>query len=120
MARRDGGSGVVWSTEHGRMCPRCDRPVAACTCPSEGSSVPDDGVVRVARRTKGKKGKGATVVTGVPLGRAELAALGKELKRRCGSGGTVKDGEIEIQGEHRDTIVAELEKRGWTVKRAGG
>ena len=78
------------------------------------------GVVRVGRETKGRKGKGVTLVTGVPLAAAELAKLGKELKKKCGTGGTVKDGVIEIQGDHRDRLVAELEKRGWTVKRAGG
>ena len=69
---------------------------------------------------KGRKGKGVTIVTGIPLTGKELTALAKKLKQRCGSGGTVRDGVIEIQGEHRDTIVAELEKTGWTVKRSGG
>lgn len=76
--------------------------------------------MRVGRETKGRKGKGVTVVTGVPLAGTELKAFAKELKTRCGSGGTVKDGVIEIQGEHRDSIVAEIEKRGWQVKRVGG
>jgi len=81
---------------------------------------PADGIVRVGRQTKGRKGKGVTVITGVPLNATELAALGKELKRKCGSGGTVKDGVIEIQGDHRDRLVAELGGRGWQVKRSGG
>jgi translation initiation factor 1 len=79
-----------------------------------------DGVIRVGRETKGRKGKGVTVVSGLPLGEAELGALAKRLKKRCGSGGTVKDGVIEVQGEHRDTILAELEKQGYRVKRVGG
>lgn len=79
-----------------------------------------DGIVRVGRETKGRGGKGVTVVTGVPLAPAELAALCTRLKKRCGSGGAVKDGVIEIQGEHRDTLVAELTALGWTVKRSGG
>jgi translation initiation factor 1 len=61
-----------------------------------------------------------TVITGVPLRGAELAALAKELKKKCGSGGTVRDGMIEVQGEHRDQMVILLQARGWTVKRAGG
>ena len=82
--------------------------------------MPTDGTVRVGRETKGRKGKGVTVVTGVPLEGVELAALAKQLKNRCGAGGTVKDGVIEIQGDHRDRIVTELQQRGWTVKRSGG
>ena len=77
-------------------------------------------MVRVGRQTKGRRGKGVTVVTGVPLSGADLTRLAKALKQRCGTGGTVKDGVIEIQGDHRDTLVAELTKQGFTVKRAGG
>ncbi len=76
--------------------------------------------MRVGRQTKGRKGKGVTVVTGVPLGQAELEKLARDLKKRCGSGGTVRDGVIEIQGEHRDTLVEELGRRGYTAKRSGG
>ena len=74
----------------------------------------------MSRQTKGRKGKGVTVVSGLSLSDAELAELGADLKRRCGSGGTVKAGVIEIQGDHRDAIVAELAARGWAAKRAGG
>lgn len=76
--------------------------------------------MRVGRETKGRKGKGVTLATGIPLPEAELAALAKELKRICGSGGTVKDGVIEIQGDHRDRLTEELERRGYTVRRTGG
>lgn len=79
-----------------------------------------DGVVRVSRETKGRKGKGVTVVTGLPLAGDELKDLAKELKTKCGSGGTIKNGAIEIQGDHRDGVVAALTGRGWTVKKAGG
>ena len=74
----------------------------------------------MSRQTKGRKGRGVTVVTGLPLSEAELAELGADLKRRCGSGGTVKAGSIEIQGDHRDLIVAELTARGWQTRRIGG
>lgn len=77
-------------------------------------------VVRVGRETKGRRGKGVTVVTGVPLSGAALEELGSRLKRMCGSGGTVKDGVIEIQGDHRDVLVDELAKLGWSVRRSGG
>ena len=76
--------------------------------------------MRVGRETQGRKGKGVTVVSGVPLRGEALAGLASELKRLCGSGGTVRDGVIEIQGDHRDRLVAELAGRGWTVKRSGG
>ena len=79
-----------------------------------------DGTVRVSRETKGRKGKGVTLISGVPLGVEALAALAKDLKQRCGTGGTVKDGVIEIQGDHRDRLVEELQSRGHRVKRAGG
>jgi len=76
--------------------------------------------VRVSLDTKGRKGKGVTVVKGVPLDAAALTQLGKQLKASCGSGGTVKDGVIEVQGDHRDAVIAALQKQGYTVKRAGG
>ena len=112
---------IVYSTRHGKMCPQCGAPAAACACSSRKESVvPTDGIVRLLRETKGRKGKGVTLITGVPLSGVALVELAKELKQRCGSGGTVKDGVIEIQGDHRDALVGELEKRGWKVKRAGG
>src|SRR5690606_40861445 len=102
----------------------CGRPLASCACrAARPASAPAGGgaaVVRVGRETKGRRGKGVTVVTGVPLAGAALDELGSRLKRLCGSGGTVRDGVIEIQGDHRDLLVAELAKSGWTVKRSGG
>ena len=113
-------SGFVYSTEHGRTCPECGRPAGHCEC-GEQSVVPkSDGIVRIGRETKGRKGKGVTTVRGVSLDRERLASLAKEMKRRCGAGGTVKDGVIEIQGDHRDTLEKELRSRGFTVKRSGG
>lgn len=103
------------------MCPGCQQPIAACACTrSQSLPVSRDGIVRVGRETSGRKGGGVTVITGVPLDEAGLIRLCSELKRKCGSGGTVKGGVIEIQGEHRDTLVKELAKEGWTVKRVGG
>jgi len=113
-------SGLVYSTEHGKMCPGCSKPITQCVCRQGASAPPTDGVVRVQKETKGRKGKGVTVITGVPLGSLELAQLGAQLKKRCGTGGTVKDGVIEIQGDHCDLMIAELKKLGWTVKRVGG
>lgn len=118
MKRRAGG--LVYSTELGRTCPDCRRPVAECRCAANQRLPVGDGVVRVARATKGRKGAGVTVVTGLPLAGAELAAVGKRLKQQCGSGGTVKDGRIEIQGDHRDRIVEALCRLGHQAKRVGG
>ena len=121
-AKKPASSGLVYSSEHGRMCPRCGKPIASCACGEKrpAAAAKPDAVVRVGRETKGRKGKGVTVVTGVPLKGAALDELGSRLKRLCGSGGTVKEGVIEIQGDHRDALVAELAKQGWTVKRSGG
>lgn len=113
--------GLVYSSEHGRMCPRCGKPVVRCACRKQGEpAAKAAGIVRVGRETKGRKGKGVTIVTGVPLAGDALDALASQLKRLCGSGGTVREGTIEIQGDHRDLLVVELAKHGWTVKRSGG
>jgi len=80
----------------------------------------NDGVVRVGRETKGRKGAGVTVITGIPTHPEGLKQIAKELKQKCGTGGTVKNGTIEIQGDQRDQLVAELKNRGYTVKRSGG
>ncbi len=111
---------TVYSTEHGRVCPDCSMPVADCMCKKQKSACIGDGTVRVGRETKGRKGKGVTVISGVPLDQSGLIELGKDLKKRCGSGGAVKEGTIEIQGDHRDLLIEELQKRGWQVKRWGG
>ncbi len=111
--------GLVYSSEQGTMCPGCEKPKPKCIC-KDTKAPSGDGVVRVGRETKGRKGKAVTVVTGILLADKELTKLGKELKKRCGSGGTIKDGVIEIQGDHRDVLVAELTKRGYQVKRSGG
>jgi translation initiation factor 1 len=113
---------IVYSTGAGRICPGCRRPVAQCVCKSAAAKAlrADAGTVRVSRQTHSRAGKAVTVITGLALAPAQLATLASELKRHCGSGGTVKDGAIEIQGEHRDAVVAELIKRGFAAKRAGG
>lgn len=113
---------IVYSTGAGRMCPGCRRPVAQCACKTAAGKAlrADAGKVRVSRQTQSRAGKAVTLITGLPLGDTELEALARELKRQCGSGGTVKDGVIEIQGEHRDALVAELVRRGFAAKRSGG
>lgn len=110
----------VYSSEHGRLCPDCGRGLGACVCKKGGAAPAGDGIVRVRRESKGRGGKIVTVVTGLPLDADGLKALCGELKRRCGTGGTVKGTEVEIQGDHADPLVAELQRRGYTVKRSGG
>ena len=113
------GGGLVYSTDGGTMCPQCRKPVAQCVCkriaPASG-----DGTVRVSRETAGRGGKAVTVVRGLALDDAALANLAKQLKALCGSGGTVKDGVIEVQGDHCERVIETLKKQGRVVKRAGG
>ncbi len=105
-------SRLVYSTETGRIKPQDDNPT------SDNAS--GDGIVRLKRETKGRKGKGVTLVTGVPLAEAELKKLAKTLKQKCGVGGALKDGVIEIQTDDRDKLKQLLEAQGFTVKVAGG
>ena len=112
--------GLVYSTESGRMCPGCRLPVAQCICQQNKPLPTGDGIVRVSRETKGRGGKAVTLVKGVLVDEAALVQLGKQLKAACGSGGTVKDGVIEVQGDHVERVVAALQKLGYKVKRAGG
>ncbi len=113
---------LVYSTVNGRICASCGKPAKECICREKvrKAIVPSDGIVRISRETKGRNGKGVTVITGIPLPFDECIELAKELKKRCGCGGTAKNGLIEIQGEHRDLLVEELTRRGFKVKRAGG
>ena len=102
------------------MCPGCRRPLASCACKATPRPASGDGIVRVSRETKGRGGKAVTLVRGLSLDDAALAALGKRLRSACGAGGTLKDGVIEVQGDHVDRLVLLLQGEGWVVKRAGG
>lgn len=113
-------SRLVYSTDSGRICPDCRQPQAACICKQRVAPPAGDGVVRVLRETKGRGGKAVTVVRGLPLAPDALAALGKRLRTACGSGGTAKDGVLEIQGDHVERVMALLAADGHKVKRAGG
>jgi len=112
--------GLVYSTDKGRTCPGCGDPVKQCNCNPGKSRPAEDGVVRVSRQTKGRKGSGVCLVTGVPLSEVDLKKLGKQLKIKCGTGGTVKNGIIEIQGDHREKLLDVLVKLGYKAKLAGG
>jgi translation initiation factor 1 len=107
-------SELVYSTDGGdRRGPKRQRG-----SPPRDARPPSDGVVRVSREQSGRRGKTVTVVHG--LAATELKAVGRDLKRLCGSGGSVKNGALEIQGDHRDTVVAHLQSEGRHVKLAGG
>ena len=117
-------SRLVYSTEDSSRCPGCHKPLRKCLC----RLVQDKGkprqvidpAIRISRESKGRKGKGVTILSGFELGETELKTLAKKLKALCGSGGTVKNGVIEIQGDHRDALKQELEKQFTNVKLAGG
>ena len=116
----NGNKDVVYSTEFGKICPKCGNPVNQCACSKGKQGLPYDGIVRISRETKGRKGSGVNVISGISLDALDLKNLAKQLKRKCGTGGTVKSGTIEIQGNHRDLLKQELIKLGYTVKLSGG
>ena len=117
-------SRLVYSTESGKACPSCQKPVSKCTCKKKKSrsqtNIKYDGVIRIQREVKGRKGKTVTTISAFQLADDELRNLAAQLKRSCGAGGSVKDGIIMIQGDHRDILLSELKNRGYTVKLAGG
>jgi translation initiation factor 1 len=102
------------------MCPQCRQPQAQCQCGKAPARPAGDGVVRVGRETKGRGGKAVTLVRGLPLDDAALATLGKQLRTACGTGGTVKDGVVEVQGDHVERVLAWLAAQGYKPKRTGG
>ena len=120
MMKAKKSDGLVYSTERGRMCPRCRQPIGQCSCAKRPSAPVSDGVVRVSRETKGRNGKAVTVIRGLALDSVALVVLGGKLKTACGAGGTVKNGLIEVQGDHCDRVIEYLAGQGCTVKRAGG
>jgi len=121
MAKRESSEDrIVYSTGVGRRCPECGQPKANCRCRPGRSAGPGDGNVRIRRETKGRGGKTVTTISGLPLEADALKLLGAELRRLCGTGGSVKNGMIEIQGEHRDRLLEALRARGFAAKRAGG
>jgi translation initiation factor 1 len=117
-------SRLVYSTETGQICTACQKPVLKCSCKKKKSGPPanvkTDGVIRIQREVRGRKGKTVTTVSGFQITPDELKQLAARLKRRCGTGGSVKDGMIIIQGDHRDGLLSELKKQGYLAKLSGG
>lgn len=119
MSKKNKSGGLVFSTEFGRACPDCGQPLDECQCAQE--EIPEsDGFVRISLDRKGRKGKGMTILTGIPLPDKELKVLAKQLKQKCGVGGAVKNHTIEIQGDQRDSLESELKSKGYKTKRVGG
>lgn len=117
--RKNPDSRLVYSTDGGRLCPQCQRPVDGCVCGDSRPAVTGDGIVRLHRETKGRGGKAVTLVKGLPLAGDALKTLASQLKKKCGVGGAAKDDHIEIQGDRRDQLKTELEKMGYRVKISG-
>ncbi len=112
---------LVYSSEQGRICPGCEKPVKGCTCKKGATERPTgDGIARIRREVKGRRGKTVTTISGLSLNDTEVRDLAGKLKKRCGCGGSVADGVILIQGDSRDAIRKYLEEQGFTVKLAGG
>lgn len=108
---------IVYSTGQGRICPECNKPISECPGKHVKSTAPrGNGVVRICLDTKGRKGKNVTLVSGILSSDDGLEKIARQLKQKCGAGGTVKERVVEIQGDHRNLIAAELEKQGFKVK----
>ncbi|WP_418320906.1 translation initiation factor Sui1 [Piscinibacter sakaiensis] len=119
--RKNQAGGLVYSTDSGRTCPTCRQAIADCRCGARTAAPAGDGIVRIELQTKGRGGKAVTVIRGlVATPPATIDAIAKQLRSACGSGGTVKDGVVEIQGDHRDRVIALLSAQGMKVKRSGG
>ena len=117
-------SKLVYSTETGRMCPKCGRPQSKCACQKKKTKDDlrneSDGIIRIRRESKGRKGKTVTIISGFREKDNVIKAIVSDLKNRCGTGGSFKDGIIIIQGDHRETVKTELIRQGFAVKMAGG
>ena len=109
---------LVYSTDSGRLCPDCQKAIELCAC--EKNVLPGDGNIKIKRETKGRGGKTVTTVSGIPLASNELKTFAKKMKQACGTGGSVKSGIIEIQGDQRGKILQFLKDQGYEAKLAGG
>lgn len=107
---------IVYSTDLGRICPDCSRPVADCACKNEKPPTAGDGIVRLQRQSKGRSGKPVTLIKGLGLDRTAMKSLCKTLKVTCGVGGSCIDDDILIQGDMRERLVLELKKLGFNVR----
>ena len=114
--KKDKHDSIVYSTEHSKKPLNCKNLIKK----RQRHIVKNDGIVRIGKETKGRKGKGVTIITGIPLSHSQLLKLAQQLKQKCGAGGTVKNAMIEIQGDHRNVLLEELKEKGYKVKICGG
>jgi translation initiation factor 1 len=112
--------GMVYSTEQGSLCPDCEQPKKNCVCNTSTRETSPQKTVVISRETKGRRGKGVTLISGISQNDMALKLLARELKAHCACGGTVKNGIIEIQGDRRDTVYGFLSQKGFTCKKSGG
>ena len=123
MAKKSFGleslGGLVYSSETGRSCPRCGHAASNCQCQNISGEYQGDGTAKIRRETKGRKGKGMTVVWDIPVHESELKDLARKLKQKCGTGGSLKEKRIEIQGDVIDKVMTELKSMGFKVKKVG-
>ena len=117
-------SRLVYSTESGQICPECQKPVSECICKKKRPQTPlktkQDGIIRIRREVKGRKGKTVSVIYGFQFDQVDLKILVKQLKQQCGTGGSVKNDMIIIQGDHREKLMKLLKAQGHKVKLSGG
>jgi translation initiation factor 1 len=111
---------LVYSTDMGRHCPECGAAINLCVCGKPELTLNTDGVVRLQRQVKGRAGKPVIAISGLPLKAEDLKTLAKQLKNKCGVGGSIEAGVILIQGDKRTEIKTELEALGYSVKLSGG
>lgn len=111
---------IVYSTDQGQLCPGCRHPISQCVCKDTSGKPIVDGIVRLERQSKGRNGKPVVIIRGLPLSGPDLKKLAKELKAKCGVGGSIEDGLILIQGDKREVLKPLLENKGYKVKISGG
>ncbi|MFT7619186.1 MAG: translation initiation factor 1 [Planctomycetota bacterium] len=116
MQSGDSNSRPVFSSDDGELCPKCAKVMNQCRCATAEIAIPNGKDIRIAFDAKGRRGKAVTLISGLPMAEKQLKLFAKQLKKKCGSGGSVKDGVIEIQGDQRDKLAAELNKQGFTIK----
>ena len=107
---------LVYSTDRGRHCPQCGQRRDRCQCQTPTRPLPDGETIRVRREVKGRKGKTVTLITGLPLDNDGLLALSREIKSALGTGGSVKNGIVLIQGDHIQPVIQWLDKRDYHAK----